>query len=130
MILVHGHDDLVSLLLDFGLLLDNDVSQELLLQTLECHSEVDQSDLDANFGQVVRIRHLGCHEEPEVVVIVDVRVTKSHLFKTTLVLKGLLQQDGIDCGVYVFLYVFDEDWSSVTDSTRDLTEEVVDAELH
>jgi hypothetical protein len=128
--LIHRYNDLISLLFNFRLLLNNDVSQELFLKTLEGHSEVNQGHLDAYFGQVVRIWHLGCHEEPEVVVVVDVGVTESHLLKTSFSLESLLQQNGINSGIYELFNVLNKDRSSVTDTARDLTKEVVDTKLH
>ena len=58
---------MLTLGLDLGLFLDDDISEQLLLQTRSCHSEVDQCDLNADFRRVVRVWHLRSHEQFEAI---------------------------------------------------------------
>eukprot|EP00955_Chlamydomonas_euryale_P071124 360969-Chlamydomonas_euryale.AAC.3 len=69
--------------------LAHDLSKQLVLQTFGRDGEVDDGDLDADLGQVVRIGHLGCHIEVEVGVVVDVRVTQANERAPALRFEGL-----------------------------------------
>ena len=58
--------------------------EQLILQARLGHGEVDDGDLDAHFGQVGWVGHLGCHVELEVAVVVDVTVTQADQESPTL----------------------------------------------
>ena len=51
------------------------MDEELILESLWRHSEVEEGDLNANLGQVMRIGQLRCQEEKEVIVVADLGIS-------------------------------------------------------
>jgi len=78
----------------------------------------------------MRVGHLGCHEESEVIIVVNIRITKSHLLDAATSVECLLQQNWIDGWIDVFLNILYQNGTTVADASADLTEEVVLPELH
>ena len=117
--------DLVALSLDLGLLLDNDVSEQLLLKTLEGDSEVDQGHLDAHLWRIERIRHLSGHVELELVVVVVNGVTKPNLLETTLADVLRVHEQWVNRGVNCLLNVLDKHRVSVVDGCDHSSEQLV-----
>jgi hypothetical protein len=59
LIIVLIFDELLSLLLELSFFLVDDVSQELLLETLLCDDEVDNSTLGGNLWWIIWVEHFG-----------------------------------------------------------------------
>ena len=57
----------------------------MILKTRLGDGEIDDGDLDAHFRQIVGVRHLRRHVEPEVAVVVDVAVAQSDQQTSALV---------------------------------------------
>ena len=53
-----------------------DSPEQLVFQSQFCHREVDDGHLDADLGQVVRVRHLRRHVELKVLVVLYIAVSK------------------------------------------------------
>lgn len=115
-------DDLVTLSLDFGLLLDDDVSEQLFLQTLKRDGEVNQGHLDAHLRRIERIRHLSGHVELELVVVVVYRVTKTNLLETALTRVLRVHQQWVDRRVNRLLNILDKHRVSVVDGCNHSSE--------
>ena len=118
-------DDLVALSLDLGLLLDDDVSEQLLLQTLKRYGEVDQGHLNAHFRRVERIGHLSGHIQLELVVVVVNGVTKPDLLETTLASVLRVHEQWVNRGVNGLLDVLDKHGVSVVDGCDHSSEQLV-----
>mmetsp|Transcript_19025 Transcript_19025/g.48612 ORF Transcript_19025/g.48612 Transcript_19025/m.48612 type:complete len:213 (+) Transcript_19025:3688-4326(+) len=70
--LLHGgtlHDKLVFHLLQIWSLFSNDETQQLVFQSIRCHSEVQKGHLHRGLRRVVRVTQLRRHVEPEVFVV-------------------------------------------------------------
>jgi hypothetical protein len=83
---------LIFLLLQLGLLVFDDVDEQLILKTFGRDSEIDDCDLDADLGKIVRIGKLGRDDEFEIIIVRNGGVTKpDHLLATLL--EDVLLQD-------------------------------------
>lgn len=99
----------VSLLLDLWLLILHHIDKELLLETREGHSEVDDCQLDASFGEEVRIRQLGRNQESEVFVVDQTFALASKVdFLDAVLFVNRLVEDRIEAWVQVFSNFFKE----------------------
>ena len=100
---------IVLLLLDLGFLAFHDVDEELLFEARECHCEVDNSQLDAYLGKVVRVGQLGRDQQPEIVVVEQALplATKVDLLDTVL-LVDRLHEYRIEAGVQILAHLFVE----------------------
>ena len=76
-------------------------AEQLLLEAGFGHREVGERDLHLHLGRVVRIGHLRCEEEVELVVVRDGVVAQLHHVLAAL-LEDLLQQDRLEGGMKVF----------------------------
>lgn len=73
-------DDELSLgLLQVGSLLVYDQRQKLVLQTTLSDGEVDEGGLSLDLRRVVRVAELGVQNELEVLVILNILVTKLYI---------------------------------------------------
>ena len=98
----------MSLCLDLRLFFDDDVTKKLLFETAACHSEVDKRDLDADFGRVVWVRHLGCHEQFECLAIgIRFFLVEFDLQGSVLILELLVEKDGVNGWINVLMNVLD-----------------------
>ena len=99
------HDELVLLLLQLRPLVSHDLHQQLVLQALWCHCEIDHSHLYAHLGRVVRIWQFGRNVEAELRAVVDVGVAQADE-QTSGLLEYLPPQHRLEGGVQCLLHVF------------------------
>mmetsp|Transcript_7031 Transcript_7031/g.14625 ORF Transcript_7031/g.14625 Transcript_7031/m.14625 type:complete len:318 (+) Transcript_7031:687-1640(+) len=109
------------------LLLDDD-SKELVLKSAEGNGEIEQTNLDADLGGVVRIRHLRSHEEPEAVVPRDGAVADLNHFRSAL-LELLLQQERLQTGIQSFPDVLQQNPTPEPNTVLESPQEVLVCEL-
>jgi hypothetical protein len=107
-------DELILHLLEFGLLVLDDIDEELILKTLWRDSEVNDADLDTDLGQIVRVRKLSGNEELKVLVVGHHGVTQLDRELAT-VLNQVLDQEGLKGGVQGLFNVLQEDWHTHSD---------------
>ena len=103
------HNEAVFLLLEVWTLLPHDVSKQLVLKPLEGHGEVDESDLNADLRQIVRVRELRRDVELEVGVVVNVGVANPDHQAVSL-LENLLLQDWLQGRVDFLANVLKDHW--------------------
>ena len=94
-----------------------------MLETLKCDGEVNHGHFDADFGNVMRVGHLGGHEESEVLVVVHIGVSKSNLEDTRVTLCLLLKKNGIDGWINSLLHILNEAWKSISYSSGNISQE-------
>jgi len=70
------NDELIFLLLQLGSFVTYDRHQKLILKSVRSNREVNESDFNADFRQVVRIGELGRYYELEVIVVRNELVTE------------------------------------------------------
>jgi hypothetical protein len=98
------HYKLILLLLEFWPLTFHNIDKELVLQTVWCDREVDDSHLNANFWQIVRIWQLGGDQEAEVPRVGHRPFSKSDL-PCACPLDHILLQDWLEGGIKGFAYI-------------------------
>ena len=59
--------------------MQDDATQELILQTFHCHGEINDCGLGERFRSIRRIRQLGSDIQPEIRVNIAFLVTDNHL---------------------------------------------------
>ena len=79
LIAIHLLKQLLALLLQLGLLLGNNTTKQLIFKTFHCDSKVDDGDLGAEFGCVMRVGQTRRHKQLECFCIVKFFVCKSNL---------------------------------------------------
>mmetsp|Transcript_6911 Transcript_6911/g.16610 ORF Transcript_6911/g.16610 Transcript_6911/m.16610 type:complete len:820 (-) Transcript_6911:3765-6224(-) len=118
------HHQLGLALGQLGLLLLDYHAEQLLLEALLGHGEVDQRDLDLDLGRVVRVGQLGRHEEPEAVRVRHVVVAElDHVLAALLEL--LLQQDRLERGVELLAHVLHEHPLAEPDAVLERAQEIL-----
>jgi hypothetical protein len=80
----HAHDEFVFGFLQLGLLFPDDITEQLVLQSVQRNHEVDKCHLDTHIGEIVWVRHFGSHIELEGRVIVYVLLSHAYEDATTL----------------------------------------------
>ena len=60
------------------------IPEKLIFQASLGDSEVDDGHLDANLGQVMRVGHLCGHVKLEILVVLEIAITKTNKCSTTL----------------------------------------------
>lgn len=78
----------------------------------------------------MRIWHFGCHEQIEVLIKVDVRVSKSDLGNTCFVLVLRLQKNGINSWINILLKILHKNWVAYSDCSYDISKECWCSEFH
>jgi len=117
------HNNLNTLGFNFRLFLDDDITEELLLETFSSHSKVDQSNLDAHFWGVMRVRQLRSHVETEVHVKIFDGITKFDLHNATLSCELRMHEDGVKTRIDVLKHVLNQNGAAILYSSFDLTKE-------
>jgi len=117
------------LLLKFWSLDLDDFNEKLVLKTLRCDSKVEQGDLDADFGQVMRIRQLCRHEEQEVIVIVDLRSSQVDHGLVAL-LEDILLEDGLEGWIQDLTDVLEQDGEAHLDGSLNRQQELALGKLN
>lgn len=103
---IHAHNNIVALLFDFGLLLNDHISQKLLLQTHESDGEVYHCQFNKDLREVVWVGHFCCHVKAEVFIIIVIDlISNLDLHNTALSLIGAFQQYWVQSWVQEFLNV-------------------------
>lgn len=108
-VLLHN---VIFLLLELRHLESDEKVKHLLLEAERCNGEVENGHLDLSLWLVVRVRKGSCHEESEVLVILDRLVTEFQV--TTLV--NLLLKDRLKRRIQGFTDVLDQEPSTELDT--------------
>ena len=104
LIAIHRSYELLALCLDFRLLLDYDITEQLFLKTLLRDGKVDQSNFDANFRRVVRVRHFCRHEQLKVFTErVRFFLVKFDFPSAIFVKEFLVKEDWINRGINILV---------------------------
>mmetsp|Transcript_32484 Transcript_32484/g.77090 ORF Transcript_32484/g.77090 Transcript_32484/m.77090 type:complete len:230 (+) Transcript_32484:2947-3636(+) len=102
-------DDEVGLgFLQVGALFVYHKGEELVLESLLCHSEVDERCLSLDLGAVVWVGELCVHEELEVFVELDFFVSQLDVVGTALLERGS-SHHRVDNSINGLIHVLDED---------------------
>ena len=124
----NGLHELALLLLHLGLLHAHDDGQQLALEALLLHGEVDDGRLGRHLGRVVRVRQLGRDVEPELAVVVELLVAElEHLARALL--DDAAREHGLERGVELLLDVLQQVGQAVGDGRLELAQEVLALEV-
>jgi len=117
------HNNLNTLGFNFRLFLNDDITEELLLETFSSDSKVDQGNLDAHLWGVMRVGHLRSHVETEVHVKIFDGITKFDLHTATLSCELRMHEDGVKTRIDVLKHVLNQNGAAILYSSFDLTKE-------
>lgn len=80
----------------------------MLLKSLGCDCEVNEGHLDADLGWIVRVGHLGCHEESEASSILDWLIgSKLDLLGSIVAHELLMEQDWVNTWIDMLIHIFE-----------------------
>lgn len=121
-------DQLVPLPFYFWFEVEDDIGQQLLVQPLVGHGEVDDLTLNESLRQVVGVRELGREVEPEVVVVLyGPGAEEDHLLGALQV--DSLIQELVDSGIYCGIQVLDDHLVATEQGILELLVDVVGGHL-
>ena len=110
----HGHNELIFLLFDLWLLKFDDFHEELVLKAIWGDSEVDHRHFDADFWQIVGVRHLGGHEEFEFCTVRHHLIAQFDV-RATSEFDDVLLEDWLKGWIKRFCNVLEQDWVAKSD---------------
>ena len=123
-----AHRELGLLRLEVRLLLLHDVAEQLRLEPLLLHGEVDDRRLGRDLGRVVRVAELGRDVQLEVVRVVELLVAElKHLAVADL--HDRLGEHGLERRVELLEHVLQQDRRAVRDGVLDGEQEVLHLEV-